>query len=238
MPFSSVTEIFVTSVAGRRCKGSNLLAQLGYDPWGPQGSTSSRGGTSSLCLTAFYQDNILIDQTGNARLADFGLVTMHLDSTTSSSREQGGSSRWMSPELFEPRMFGVEDNRRTKASDCYALGMTVYEVLTGRMPFPRHFKDVVVTLVLYKGDRPKRPQGAEGKWFTDDVWGILGRCWEPKPGDRPSIDEVLQRLEEASMCWTPLPLLIEDGSQQPDSSSTVTEHSIREVTDGGAVLLS
>ena len=202
----------------------------------------------------------MVDQTGNARLTDFGLVTMDLDSTTPSSGEQGGSSRWMSPELFEPEMFGAKDSRRTTSSDCYALGMVVHEVLTGQAPFSSYDTRVAVGKVL-RGERPERPQGAEGKWFTDDVWGILGRCWEPKPGDRPSIDEVLQRLEEASMCWTPLPLLIEDGSQQPDSSRwtvtehsiwevtdgsqqsdssrwIVTEHSIREVTDGGAVLLS
>jgi len=164
----------------------------------------------------------MVDQTGNARLTDFGLVTMHLESTTSSSREQGGSSRWMSPELFEPRMFGVENNRRTKSSDCYALGMTVYEVLTGQMPFPRLSKEVVVTNVVYLGDRPKRPQGPEGKWFTDGVWGILGYCWKPKPSDRPSIEGVLQRMEEASMSWTPLPLVEEAPPQQNSSSGTLS----------------
>ena len=177
----------------------------------------------------------MVDQMGNARLTDFGLVTMHLESTTSSSHEQGGSSRWMSPELFEPRMFGVKDNRRTESSDCYALGMTVYEVLTGQMPFPRLSKEVVVTKVLYLGDRPKRPQGAEGEWFTDDVWSILGRCWKPKPSDRPTIEDVLEHLEEASISWTPLPPPTEEGLQQSDSSRwTVSETSVREVADGGA----
>jgi len=115
-------------------------------------------------------------------------------------------------------MFGVKDNRRTKASDCYALGMTVYEVLTVQVPFPLLCKEVVITNVLYLGNRPKRPEGVEGKWFTDDIWSILGRCWKPKPSDRPSIEDVLKHLEEASMSWTPLPLLIEDGPQQPESS--------------------
>ena len=40
----------------------------------------------------------------------------------------GGTPRWMSPELLYPEQFGVSDDRPTKQSDCYALGMVVYEV--------------------------------------------------------------------------------------------------------------
>jgi len=34
----------------------------------------------------------------------------------------------MSPELLDPERFGITDYRPTKKSDCYALGMVVYEV--------------------------------------------------------------------------------------------------------------
>ena len=40
----------------------------------------------------------------------------------------GGTSRWMSPELLVPEQFGIEDDRPTRQSDCYALGMVIYEV--------------------------------------------------------------------------------------------------------------
>ena len=43
----------------------------------------------------------------------------------------GGTRRWMSPELLDPERFGMpesENNRPTKQSDCYALGMVIYEV--------------------------------------------------------------------------------------------------------------
>lgn len=42
----------------------------------------------------------------------------------------GGTTRWMSPELLDPERFGASDDRPTKKSDCYALGMVVYEVRT------------------------------------------------------------------------------------------------------------
>jgi hypothetical protein len=34
----------------------------------------------------------------------------------------------MSPELLDPEMFGVQGDRPTRQSDCYALGMVIYEV--------------------------------------------------------------------------------------------------------------
>jgi serine/threonine protein kinase len=40
----------------------------------------------------------------------------------------GGTCRWMSPELLDPEPFGVQGDRPTRQSDCYALGMVIYEV--------------------------------------------------------------------------------------------------------------
>ncbi|KAF9647563.1 kinase-like protein [Thelephora ganbajun] len=143
--------------------------------------------------------NILVDQTYHARLADFGLITIISDSSTFDSSTQGGTIRWMSPELFDPETQGY---RQTKFSDCYALGMVVYEVLSGRIPFHQYGKWVISSKVS-RGDRPERPQGAEGEWFTDDVWEVIERCWMHQPGSRPSIENVLQYLEKFSRFWTP-----------------------------------
>ena len=39
----------------------------------------------------------------------------------------GGTYRWMSPELLDPEGYN-SDGRSTRESDCYALGMVIYEV--------------------------------------------------------------------------------------------------------------
>lgn len=112
----------------------------------------------------------------------------------------------MSPELFDPEAFGLQDNRPTKHSDCYAFGMVIYEVLSGQAPFSQYKKHLVVARVL-GGERPRRPQGMEGIWFTDDIWKIVERCWRPIPDDRPGIGDVLQCLEMVSGTWTPPQML-------------------------------
>jgi len=137
--------------------------------------------------------NILIDQTGNARLADFGLLTIISDPTnrfSSSSHAQAGTARWMGPELIDPQRFGLKDNRPTKSSDCYALGMVIYETISGNLPFHQYGDLTVFTKVL-SGERPNRGVG-----FTDSLWKMLKSCWTPRPNKRPSIEGVLQCLEK------------------------------------------
>ena len=46
----------------------------------------------------------------------------------------GGSPRWTSPELLDPSRLDDRDPRPTKESDCYALGMVIYEVRRYMLP--------------------------------------------------------------------------------------------------------
>ncbi|KAF9643955.1 hypothetical protein BDM02DRAFT_3175321 [Thelephora ganbajun] len=135
--------------------------------------------------------NILIDQNLQARLADFGLLTIISDPAnllTSSSYTQGGTLRWMSPELIDPQRFGFEKGHLTKSSDCYALGMVIYEIISGNLPFHEHANPAFLVRVL-TGEHPTRGVG-----FPENLWKMLELCWSSHP-NRPSIEHVLQCLE-------------------------------------------
>jgi len=106
----------------------------------------------------------------------------------------GSTPRWTSPELLDPECFGLKESHPTKESDCYALGMVIYEVLTGRPPFALCEGPVIVGKVL-GGERPARPQGLEGKLITGSIWMVVQSCWKPQPGDRSSVKAVLLGLE-------------------------------------------
>ena len=137
--------------------------------------------------------NILIDETRHARLADFGLLTIISDPRyllSSSSHSHGGTLRWMSPERIAPERFGLEKSRPTISSDCYALGMVIYETISGNLPF---YKDTDLTVFMKVVMEDKRPP-REAR-FTESLWKMLEMCWIPKPKDRPSIDDVLQCLK-------------------------------------------
>ena len=142
----------------------------------------------------YVKANVLIDKTGHARLSDFGLLTILSDPTnvfSSTSFTQGGSARWMGPELIDPHRFGLKNSRPTKASDCYALGMVIYETISGRLPFHQH-TDLRVFVKVLEGERPTRRVG-----FAESLWKMLTRCWAPQPNDRPRIQDILRCLEES-----------------------------------------
>ena len=84
-----------------------------------------------------------------------------------------GAGPWMSPELLDPEKLGLQNRRPTMESDCYALGMVIYEVLSGQAPFPAY------------------SSFARSWMFTGGIWNI----WKTKPRERITTKDILQGLE-------------------------------------------
>jgi len=140
--------------------------------------------------------NILINNTGHACLAGFSSLAIASDepTTTIPLVVAGDAIRWTSPELIDPGKFDLKESRPTEKSDCYALGMVIYEILSEQVPFaPREATAIISKIV--DGERPGRPQGGEGTRFTEGLWRMLEDCWKPQPDDRPSLDTVLGCLQ-------------------------------------------
>ena len=138
------------------------------------------------------QANILIDEASRACLADFGLLTIMSDPANlipSSSQTQGGTVRWMSPELVAPEKYGFKKGHLTRSSDCYALGMVIYETISGNVPFHEH-SDISASVKVMLGEHPTR-----GEVFPEHLWKVMESCWASTPEDRPSIGDVLRCLE-------------------------------------------
>ena len=80
-------------------------------------------------------DNILMDERGNFLITDFG-ISVKLRSTLrnnseieSKSKTAGGAIPYMAPELFESNPASIN------ATDIWALGASLYELITGELPF-------------------------------------------------------------------------------------------------------
>ncbi|KAJ7694802.1 kinase-like domain-containing protein [Mycena rosella] len=128
--------------------------------------------------------NILVDDEGNARLADFGLASYANATVKSSAR--AGSLRWMAPELLDP---GCLTFRRTFATDVYAFACVCYELYKGEYPFPDIPVDTAVMFEVIAGRRPKRTS------IPPQIWELIQACWCDDPGKRLTAPSIVEKLE-------------------------------------------
>ncbi|CAE6530930.1 unnamed protein product [Rhizoctonia solani] len=129
--------------------------------------------------------NILALTDGTPVLNDFGNAmflgqNLHFTETT---REGSFSARWAAPELLEES----SNCKPSKATDIYALGMTMLEMITGKHPYDGK-SDLMVFKLVSEKKHPERPnehipsESRDGNKF----WRLLKQCWAYDPEKRPS----------------------------------------------------
>jgi len=125
-------------------------------------------------------------------LGDFCFVRVAAVSVGSSSEERGTPS-FIAPELLLPTKFGLEKRVLSKEADVYALGMTIYQVLSGKRPFLPRRKARIMCAVI-SGERPAKPENAEEIGMTEVLWDLLKECWREDRTMRPNIPNTQRRL--------------------------------------------
>jgi len=168
-------------------------------------------------------NNILVDDNGSARLADFGLARV-LDKSGFSSGTTSCTPRFLAVELstdseradhiydanpataagwrwraveFMTTWF-VEDpvNLFTPQSDVWAFGMVVFEICSGKIPFWDIKCDTSAALFVARGGRP---QWGQCPHVSRDFWDLLEKCWASEPRLRPTMSEVNEFLSSRAL---------------------------------------
>ena len=134
--------------------------------------------------------NIMVDEEGNARIMDFGIARSLEEKGITGAGVIIGTPEYMSPEQVE----GKETDQR---SDIYSLGVILYEMVTGRVPFEG---DTPFTIgVKHKSEIPKDPRELNAQ-LPEDLSKVILRCMEKDKEKRyQSAGEVrseLSRIEE------------------------------------------
>ena len=134
-------------------------------------------------------ENILISRDGRIKVADFGLArnTSMAQTMTAESSVILGSVSYLSPEQVQR---GVADSR----SDIYAMGILIFEMLTGSKPYDgetpiqiayRHVNDRIPELVKIKSDIPK------------NLSDLIFSATSPNPDLRPrDAEELLNSMRQ------------------------------------------
>ncbi|MBN1273028.1 MAG: protein kinase [Candidatus Aminicenantes bacterium] len=129
--------------------------------------------------------NIIIDRAGSARILDFGIARSAKGKKITAAGMMIGTPEYMSPEQVE----GKEVDQR---SDIYSLGIILYEMVTGKVPFEG---DTPFTVgVKHKSEAPKDPKEINTQ-IHQNLSRIILRCLEKDKEKRyQSAADVLSEL--------------------------------------------
>ncbi|MGB2906761.1 MAG: protein kinase [Candidatus Aminicenantaceae bacterium] len=131
-------------------------------------------------------NNIMIDDDGQARIMDFGIARTVRTKGITGSGIIIGTPEYMSPEQVEAK----EVDQR---SDIYSLGIILYEMVTGRVPFEG--ETAIAIGVKHKSEQPEDPVQINAQ-VPEDLSRLILKCLEKDPENRyQSAGEVRAELE-------------------------------------------
>lgn len=154
--------------------------------------------------------NILLTATGEAKVTDFGIAKLASMSITATGWVPG-SPFYMSPEQVR----GQDIDGR---SDVYSLGITLYQSLTGEVPFQSDSLAGVTYMILEVDPRPSQPLNPD---ISDQLAAVIQKSMEKAPEDR--FQSALGFAEALRRVSSDTPWESEPASVRPVRASSPTQ---------------
>ncbi|XP_062201959.1 uncharacterized protein LOC133904456 [Phragmites australis] len=127
--------------------------------------------------------NLLVDKNWTVKVADFGLSRLKRETFLTTKNGQG-TPQWMAPEV-------LRNEPSDEKSDVYSYGVILWELVTQKIPWENLNSMQVIGAVGFMNQRLDIPSDVDPQWTS-----IIRSCWESDPQQRPSFQELLERLRE------------------------------------------
>ncbi|HEY2161795.1 MAG TPA: Stk1 family PASTA domain-containing Ser/Thr kinase [Solirubrobacteraceae bacterium] len=131
--------------------------------------------------------NVIVDEAGHVKVTDFGIARAGASDMTETGSIMG-TAQYLSPEQ-------AQGHAVSASSDLYSVGVVLYEMLTGRVPFDA---DAAVTIALkHVSEAPTAPTRINPR-IPPELEQVVMWTLNKNPADRPtSADELIAALERA-----------------------------------------
>jgi serine/threonine protein kinase len=153
--------------------------------------------------------NILLTEAGKAKVADFGIAKVAASSDLTATGLVLGTPSYLAPEC-------VTGGAATPASDLYAVGVVLYEALSGTRPFAGDTPLALCHAILSDAPRPLRDLRPD---VSAEAVAVVTRAMAKDPNDRyGSADEMIRALDGEAV---PVAAGFDEPTQAIDSEPTV-----------------
>ncbi|MGC4852506.1 serine/threonine-protein kinase [Micromonospora sp. DT4] len=175
--------------------GGSLAGRLGREVRLPWRETVTIGAeVSSALVTAHargvvHRDvtpgNVMLTSTG-VKVVDFGISALVGESEKGPDGALLGTPAYLAPER-------LDNGQVSPATDVYAVGLLLYRMLTGRLPWEANTTTQMLRAHMYSDPDPM--PAVPG--LPDAVTDLVRRCLAKRPADRPTTAELARTLAEA-----------------------------------------
>ncbi|KAI4378874.1 hypothetical protein MLD38_016297 [Melastoma candidum] len=126
--------------------------------------------------------NILVDNKGRIKLADFGASKKVVElATINGAKSMKGTPYWMAPEV-------ILQTGHSFSADIWSVGCTVIEMATGKPPWSQQYQEVAA--LFHIGTTKSHPPIPEH--LSEEAKDFLLKCLQKEPDLRPSASDLIQ----------------------------------------------
>ncbi|MEW1585447.1 serine/threonine-protein kinase [Micromonospora vinacea] len=193
--------------------GASLASRLGREsrlPW--REAVTIVAEVSSALATAHargvvHRDvtpgNVMLTSTG-VKVVDFGISALVGESEKGPDGALLGTPAYLAPER-------LDNGQVSPATDVYAVGLLLYRMLTGRLPWQASTTTQMLRAHMYTDPEPMPTVPG----LPDGVAELVGRCLAKRPADRPATAELTRTLAEAAGMLAAVPVSPAAGPLDP-----------------------
>jgi TPR repeat protein len=171
----------------KRLRGANRIARIAVGIALAMRYLHARG----VVHRDLTPDNVLLDWDWNPRIADFGHSLLRGAPEIPSFGDQHEPTVWPSGDLryLAPECYS---NQYSPRSDVFSFAMILFELIVGQPGFPENTNHITVAKAVVVDEfRPVIPD-----WVGSSTRELINDCWAEDPDDRPSFEEIVERLRE------------------------------------------